>query len=139
MKTGYTIIEHPADLGIEAGGDSLAGAFIQAARGLMSVIVDQDSVESKTSKNIHITADDKEQLLVKWLSEILYLYDGRKFISKEFQIILLSETELSAVAFGESISESKHRMRIDVKAITYHQLVVEEKNGGGMVRVFLDI
>ncbi|MBI5020067.1 MAG: archease [Ignavibacteriales bacterium] len=139
MKRGYSIIEHPADLGIEANGNSLADAFIQAALGLMSVIVDPDSVESIISKNIHITADDKEQLLVKWLSEILYLYDGKKFISKEFQILLFDDVELNGIAIGEPFSASKHKMRVDVKAITYHQLVVEKNDERGKVRVFLDI
>ncbi|MBA4311918.1 MAG: archease [Chlorobiaceae bacterium] len=139
MQTGYIIIEHPADLGIEASGESLVDAFIQAAHGLISIIVDPATIDSISSEHIHIVADDKEQLLVKWLSEILYLYDGRKFLSKEFRISLLNETELKAVASGEFISESKHKMRMDVKAVTYHQLVVEENMNGGKVRVFLDI
>ncbi len=42
---GYRIIEHPADMGIEAHGDTLQAVFEYLARGLMSVIVDPSSID----------------------------------------------------------------------------------------------
>jgi SHS2 domain-containing protein len=139
MKACYTLIEHPADLGIEAKGETLTLAFIQVAYGLISVIVDPSTVDLKLSEHIHLFAEDEEQLLVKWLSEILYLYDGKKFMTGEIQIELRDQKELKAIVRGEYFSESKHKTRMDVKAVTYHQLVVKEKNGEGFIRVFLDI
>ncbi len=50
MEAGYLILDHPADLGIEARGRTLAEAFEQAARGLISVIVDPDSVRSNPGR-----------------------------------------------------------------------------------------
>jgi SHS2 domain-containing protein len=135
----YKILDHPADIGIEACGSNLAEAFSSAAAGLMSVILDLSTVSPTEEKEIVVTADDEEQLLVKWLSEILYLYDGRRFVCREFEISGFEPTCLHAVVRGEEFSESKHRTKIDVKAVTYHQLLVEEKEGEGLVRVFLDI
>jgi SHS2 domain-containing protein len=139
MNKEFKILDHPADLGIEARGPTLAEAFSTAAVGLMSVILDLSTVSPKEEKEIIVTAGDVEQLLVKWLSEILYLYDGRRFVCKEFAIHRLEPTGLRAVVRGEEFSEAKHRTKLDVKAITYHQLLVEEKNDGGLIRVYVDI
>jgi SHS2 domain-containing protein len=139
MNKEFKILDHPADLGIEARGSTLAEAFSSAAIGLMSVILDLSAVSPADEKEIIVTAGDVEQLLVKWLSEILYLYDGRRFISKEFIIHDFEPTRLRAVVRGENFSEAKHRTRLEVKAITYHQLLVEEKIEGGLVRFYVDI
>jgi SHS2 domain-containing protein len=139
VRPGYHVIDHPADLGIEAFGGNLIEAFEQAGLGLMSVILDVDSVEPKESRQLALQASDLEHLLVKWLTEILYLYDGERFAGGRFQISELSPQDLRAKVTGESFSEKKHETRLDVKAITYHQLSVEQNEEGGRVRVFLDI
>ena len=139
MQSGYTILEHPADLGIEAHGKTLAEAFEQAAIGMMSVILDLSSVECHELQKIELHADDLEQLLVRWLGDILYRYDGQKFVSKECTIQRLTTSELIAIVRGEHFSSEKHRTKLDVKAITYHQLLIREDERGGYVKFFLDI
>jgi SHS2 domain-containing protein len=76
---------------------------------------------------------------VKWLSEVLYLYDGQEFLVSDVTIERLTSCELEAVATGEIADERKHSFKTDVKAITYHQLKVEEREDGCVVRVFVDI
>ena len=136
---GYVLLDHPADLGIEAFGKNLAGAFEQAALALMSVILETGKIDCKQSKVIVLEGVDWEHLLVKWLTEVLYLYDGQGFASGHFVISELSSTRLEATVDGEPFDERKHAPRLDVKAITYHQLLVEEVAPGARVRVFLDI
>jgi SHS2 domain-containing protein len=139
MKAGFRILEHPADVGIEATGASLKEAFEQAALGLLSMITDIDSVDTSEERYIQLKGSDIQNLLVKWLSEILYLYDGENFLVGEVEIESISPTRLEAIVRGESVNEARHPMKIDIKAITYHQLKVLEKNDGCVVRVFFDI
>jgi SHS2 domain-containing protein len=139
MSSGFTFLEHPADVGIEAKGRTLPEAFEKAAEGLMSVIIDLTTIESRQEKTISLEAFDREQLLVRWLSEILYLYDGQKFLSREIHITEFSPTKLFAFVKGEPFDMKKHHTKLDVKAVTYHQLVVQEDNTGAYVRVYLDI
>jgi protein archease len=136
---GFDLIDHPADLGIEARGKTMAQAFEQAATGLMSVILDLSSVEALVSRELTLEASDLEHLVVKWLAEVLYLYDGGKFVSKEFSVIELRGDCLRATVLGETFVAEKHVTRLDVKAVTYHQLLVEETNAACRIRVFLDI
>ena len=135
----FQLIDHPADLGIEAQGESLSEAFEQAAVGLMSVILDLSSVEPLMSKEVTLQGSGLEHLLVKWLSEVLYLYDGEKFVGRDFSICELRDDFLRATVRGEQFVADKHTTRLDVKAVTYHQLLVEQTTGAGRVRVFLDI
>jgi len=139
MHSGYKIVEHPSDLGIEAYGASLAEAFQNAAVGLMSVILDVSLVEPQESRIVELEANDVEQLLVRWLSEILYFYDGKHFVPSEFSVSTLTPKSLTALIRGEPFSATMHRTKLDVKAVTYHQLIVRKEQDGAYVRVFLDI
>ncbi|MBI5216017.1 MAG: archease [Ignavibacteriae bacterium] len=139
MKPGFTILEHPADMGIEATGETLAQAFEQAAMGMMSIILDVSTVEKKDTRTINLRAGDIEQLLVKWLTEILYLYDGQQFVPCSFSIQKLSETNLEAKINGEQLQQEKHRTKLDVKAVTYHQLSIKHSVNDVTLTVFLDI
>lgn len=135
----YSILEHPADLGIEARGQSLSEAFEEAAIALSSIIADLDSVSIAIDRLLTVEARDVESLLVRWLSELLYLYDGEGFLCKEVQIQQFSPTRMEAKVRGEWYAEGKHHMKLDVKAITYHQLEIKEGPDGCSVRVYLDI
>ena len=139
MNAGFTILDHPADLGVEARGRDLPEAFRQAAAGLMSIIVDPLTVTSRETRLIVLDAGDVHQLLIRWLSELLYLYDGQRFISSDFVMDHLTTTTLRAHVAGEHFAPERHRMRLDVKAVTYHQLEVREEADGTAVRVFLDV
>ncbi|MBI3586075.1 MAG: archease [Ignavibacteriales bacterium] len=139
MKEGFHIIEHPADIGIEACGNSLKDVFEFTALGLISVIVEPTTVDPIEQRFVRLVASDAENLLVKWLSEVLYLYDGQNFLMADVSIEHISTNELEAVITGEPVNERKHEFKLDVKAITYHQLKVVQEKENWLVRVFLDI
>jgi len=138
-RRGYEILEHPADLGISARGESMQEAFEEAAKGLTAIILDPATIRPQTALPVSITASDREQLLVRWLSEVLYLFDGKRFPCAEFTIHELGPTWLVATVRGEDLDASRHHTRLDVKAVTYHQLDIQEFAGQSRVRVFLDI
>jgi SHS2 domain-containing protein len=139
MEPGFHILEHPADVGIEATGVDLKDAFRQAALGMVSVIVDPLTISPSVTKEIIIDGIDAENLLVRWLSEILFLYDGEDFLVGEIRFDEFAPTLLKALVKGEAVSAVKHLLRTDVKAVTYHQVHVSQNAEGATVRVFLDI
>jgi len=138
-KAGYHILEHPSDLGIEASGRTVGEAFEQAALGLISVIAESENIESLDERKVTVQAQDYENLLVKWLSEILYLYDGEDYLLKEAKVESISPRKLIARVSGEKYDPEKHKLKMDVKAVTYHQLSIEMSDTITTVRVFLDI
>jgi SHS2 domain-containing protein len=139
MQRGFVILDHPSDLGIEARGASLSEAFCEAAKGMMSVIVDSTSAGSEERRVIRLAGADREQLLVKWLSEILYLYDGERIVPEQFIIEELTTTQLAGEIRGTILSSGVHSAKLDVKAVTYHQLEIVSNSREHIVRVYLDI
>jgi SHS2 domain-containing protein len=139
VSDGYAIVEHPSDLGIEASAGSMEEAFAFAAEGLMAVMVDPSTVVGRESRAIGLPAMDEERLLVRWLGEVLYLFDGEGFVSSAFTVRGASRSGLEASALGEPADPRRHRLRLDVKAVTYHGVSVKRSAGRCEVRVFLDI
>ncbi len=139
MDVQYRILEHPADLGIEAWGKNIGEAFENAVLGLISTLVDPVGIDKRETKSLLLSATDYEGILVRLLSEVLYLYDGEGFLTSRADIRRLTPTMLEGQLAGETFDERKHTPKLDVKAITYHQISVQERSDGARVVVFLDI
>ncbi|MBI4336568.1 MAG: archease [Chloroflexi bacterium] len=136
---GYRLLEHTADVGVEATGGDLKEAFANAAQGMFSVITDLESVQERQSRTLAVTAGDRGALLVEFLNEANFIFEVEKLLFKRFQVEELTETALRATGYGEHLDPVRHPVHCVVKAATYHQLVVEAKDGSARVRVFLDI
>lgn len=135
---GFEVIEHTADVGIIAHGETLAEVFASAATGMMSFMILLSEVQSSESRRVVAEADDREALLVAWLNELLLLLNGEGFIPRDFRITELSETRLVAEVSGEPVDPQRHRFHLDVKAATYHMLEIA-RNDGWHARIIFDV
>jgi SHS2 domain-containing protein len=135
----FKILEHTADIGIIAYGEGINQAFINAAKGLFSLIIDPIEVSARKTWEIAVTAPDREALLVNWLNELIYLLDAEGVLFKDFEIIEITETALKAKGYGEKINTKKHHLKREVKAATYHQLKIEQTTDGWRAQVIFDI
>jgi SHS2 domain-containing protein len=138
METEFEVLDHTADVGIEAYGADDGKAFANAARGMFSLMVDLETVRETQHRDIEVTAPDQESLLVAWLSELLYLFDAQNLLFRRFDISLLAETGVRARAYGEPVDRSRHEIKIGVKAVTFHMLSIV-RSDGTRVRVLFDI
>jgi len=122
----YELIEHTADIGVKAFGSSVSDAFSHAAQAMFDLMTDNSKIDEKGEYNIELDAPDQEQLLVDWLSELLYIHDVDGFVFSRFEVSL-NNNHLSAKIYGESFNTNKHKIGMEIKAVTYHMLTVEEK------------
>ena len=125
----FEIIDHTADVGIMAYGKDEKEVFATAAYAMFSLIAELDGVNDVLCREIEVTADDKEALLVAWLNELLYLFDVENIIFNGFEVTSLDEHRLRANACGEKVDPLRHRLKTQVKGATYHMLKVEKGNG----------
>jgi SHS2 domain-containing protein len=133
----YELIEHTADVGVKAYGKTIAEAFEHAAKGMFDIITDESMIDPVGQYDIQLEAPDLEQLLVDWLSKLLFLNDAQDLVFGKFQVTLTGN-QLSASVFGEKYDTKKHGMGVEIKAVTYHMLQVQEKNPI-FVQVLFDI
>jgi len=134
----FEVIEHTADVGIVARGRTLPEVFANAAAGMLSFIISPEAVRPVESRDVAVSADDREGLLVAWLNELLLLLNGEGFIPREFRIEQLEATRLEAEVVGEPVDPGRHRFRLDVKAATYHRLEIGHDRGW-YARVIFDV
>ena len=128
MKEPYEFIDHTADIAIKASGKTLAEAFENAAKGMFDIITDKSEIESVGQYGIELEAPDLEQLLVDWLSELLFINTSQNLVFGFFKVELdEKKKKLSAKIFGEKYDISKHKIGVEIKAVTYHMLEVRNK------------
>lgn len=136
----YREFDHTGDLGLEITGADLASLFRNSALALGDLLYDPSRVDPAEEIGILVRGGDTADLLVRFLAEVLYLFDVRGFQSCGFEFPRLGETELRALARGEPIDPDRHRLRQSVKAVTYHQAEVRRTPAGAWrARVILDV
>lgn len=135
----YIIIDHTADIGIDVFGDTLQDLFSNAGFALFDIITDLSTVECKVKHSLNIVGVDKEQLLVNWLSELLFLHDVKNLLFKNFCVNQLSDYQLNADVSGEVFDEKRHIIKTEVKAVTYHNLSIIQKDQQWKARIIFDL
>jgi len=135
----FRVLEHMADVGFEAFGATREQLFANAGRALFHLIVDPDAVEAREQVSLALEARETTELLVDWLSEILYLWDAEGWLFCNFGMHKLTDRSLSADARGERFDPVRHPIKLLVKAITYHQLALERNPEGWRCRVYVDV
>lgn len=135
----WETFEHDADVGLVIRGSDGPEVFAEAGRALFSLVCDLDAVEERERYPLAGEADSVEPLLVDWLNDLVFLFQGRDVVCRRFSFLAWSERAYSAEAFGEPVDPPRHSPRDLVKAATYHGLSVEPSADGLEARVILDV
>jgi SHS2 domain-containing protein len=135
----FEILEHTADIGFRARARTLPELFEACAGALVSIALDPGHVMQRESYPIEAAGDDTESLLVNWLSEVLWLLDGRTLALGRFRVTAIEPGRLIGHAVGEPRDPERHRAKLMVKGVTYHQLKIVQEENGWYAEVFLDV
>ncbi|MFH2137692.1 MAG: archease [Candidatus Omnitrophota bacterium] len=141
QRKKFEIIEHTADIGLRAFGKNKKELFLNAAQGMFSIIADQKPKPKKGQPEevkVLVTANNAEELLVSWLSELLSLADIKRGVASQIRITKLSGIELKAsIAFTRL--EHNYEAVTEIKAVTYHQLKITRVNNSWQAEVIFDV
>lgn len=139
MDKAFEVIDHTADTGIIAYGADVKELFSNAALALFSLITEPQSVEEKLHLDLEVGSEDRDSLLVEWLNELIYLFDVKHILCSRFNIESLTDNELKATCYGEDFDPMRHKIKIGVKAATYHMLKLEKTGDGYKAQIIFDI
>ncbi len=143
MSKGYEFLPHTADVYVAAYGKTLEEAFANAAKALLEVMTDPNSVEVKTWREIEVEGFDLESLLYNWLEELLFYFDSEGLLFSEVQVEKITKEDgkyvLKARVGGEPFNPEKHESRTLVKAATYHLMEILKDEKGYTLKFVLDI
>jgi SHS2 domain-containing protein len=135
----YRQLPHTADLAWRLWGDSLPELFENVGRALSATLTDRRYLRRRATRDVSLTAIDREALLVDWLNHLLYLFDVDGFLGRDFQVESLTPERLEARVTGESFDPARHPARTGIKAATFHQLSIVPVKGGWQATVVLDL
>jgi len=135
----YKVLDHTADLGIRVWGISLQELFSNAASAMYEQITDIDRIQPSMSKKVKAQGLDRDELLKNWLSELLYYLHTKDIVFCSFKIDNLTDTGINSIAAGGEISRDIHVLKHEIKAITFHNLKIEESNNRLETDIIFDI
>ncbi len=117
----------------------MAELFSNAARGMFAIIGCLDTIRPSKEFLVKADADSIENLLVNWLSELLYLSATQGILFCRFDIGQIDQQHISATALGEPIDQSRHELYTEIKAVTYYDLKVAKAGQIWVARVLFDV
>jgi len=135
----YKLFDHTADLGVEIYGKTVNELFANAAFSVFDIMTDLKHVTPTMERKIVVEGEGWEDLLVNYLREILYMFNGEGLLLKESSIQKIDSRHLEGKVKGERFDLSKHRINTEIKAVTYHQVTVKETPDGWVGRVIFDV
>lgn len=124
----YKLLEHTADALVEVKGRDLNERFGNAAYAMFDLMTDLSKVRPKGELRVKLAAENREQLLVDFLQELLYAHDTQDVVFCEFEVKTDGRT-LEAVVRGEKFDGTRHTKRSLVKGVTYHRLEFNDRSG----------
>lgn len=126
---GFRFLDHTADLAVEVTAPSLPSLFAEAARAFADCVTDIDALAPRQRLNVHLTASELDELLIEFLHELLFRFEGGGFLPCRALVSLDDRTEkgwqLQARLEGEPLDLDRHPYRTQIKGVTWHGLVLE--------------
>ncbi len=138
-STRFEPIDHTADVGYLLFAPTLTELFAVAGQALFDAITELGSIQTYQRKTIAVHAADREALLVAWLSELNFICLTEFLLFARFEIQSLSETQVTAIVYGEKIDLQRHEIKTEIKAVTYHGLYLRETELGWKAQVIFDV
>ena len=124
----YRLLEHTADAMVEVHGKTMGEMFGNAAYALFDQITDVTKVLPTGEIKLILSAESREQLVVDFLQELLFIHDTENIVLCQFEVKTDGKI-LEAVVKGEEFDEDRHPKRSVVKGVTYHKLEFDDEKG----------
>lgn len=130
--------EHTGDIGIELTAPTRGELFQRAAIALASLLVETSSVEQAEQREVAIAAGTDSDLMHDLLTELLCLFTVEGFVWSDASV-KEADGSLRVTLRGERFDPARHPFRGEIKAVTYHQLMVASSPDGWRARVIFDV
>ncbi len=131
-----------ADIGLSVEADSVPELFQAAAEGMFTIILGAGSVAVDTfSRTVTLQAESADQLLIDWLSELIYLFDAERIIPVAYHLTVAADGtvrlhgDLKCRHFDPDGERAEH----EIKAVTYYMLRITKEGNRYRCHVVFDL
>ena len=105
----------------------------------MDLIAGINNIQPLNKQEITVEGIDPNDLIIRWLNELIYIFAVKKMLFSKFEIIDLSDLKLHCKAYGELLDEEKHSVKEEIKAATYHNLTIEKLDNKYTATIIFDV
>ena len=132
-----------ADVAFEAWGATQEELFIASASALLRTMVEApEAVARQQELTFRLEDEALDMLLWAFLQELIFYKDARRLLLHADTVEIEEEEgvfRLKAQVSGEKIAVDRHRLLVDVKAVTLHCFRVVYEEGCWKAVVVLDV
>jgi SHS2 domain-containing protein len=138
-QSKYRITKHQNELAVRITGNSQADLFVNSGLALFDVMADVDKIEVKERLPLEVEGADRDELIVNWLRELLYLYQGSAYLLKDFDIREVKDTVVKAEVGGEKLDPDRHEVKQEITAVAYHQSHMQKTGDQWIAQVIFEV
>jgi len=128
------------DICFTAEAETLPKLLEACAMATISTMTDASKIKPTERHNITVHANALDDLLIDWLSELIFLKDSESFLPGRFRVRCpeVPSFHLQALVEGEPIDRGRHKMNANIKTATYHELEIGKVGDVWRARVSLE-
>ena len=138
-QKNYRITTHQNELAVRIVGNSQADLFANSGFALFDVISDIDKIEAAERLSLEVEGSDRDDVMVNWIRELLYLYQGGGYLLKEFKINEVNDTSVKAEVAGEKIDPDRHEIKQEIAAVAFHKSRMQKTGNRWIAQVIFEI
>lgn len=131
---GFEEISHTADWSVHVWAEDLAALFAESARAMNSLAGVETDPSPRVKRTFESEGMDAESLLVAFLSELVYYQEQENLAFDLFELQVETRKLKAAMEGGEIVTVDKA-----IKAVTYHNLKVEQTERGFETTLVFDV
>lgn len=117
-------LDHTADLGFTVEAATEAEVLEAAALTLVDLMTDRTRVVERERQVVEVQGDDRVELLVALLGELVFLLDARDLVPRRVSLLRHEPGRATMAVFGEPFRD-EDQLEAHVKAVTYHNAEVK--------------
>lgn len=135
----FEFLGHTADIRLRVYGKDFESLFMNAAKGLYSLMECRYADgQDKEATEVEVSADSAENLLVRFLNELIYYAEVKKSGGE----ILVSAVKKLKKKYCLRFKIERRKIKAlgrEVKAATYHNMKIEQEEGFLSVSLIFDV
>ncbi|NIQ95610.1 MAG: archease [Desulfuromonadales bacterium] len=135
----FHLLEHTADIGIEAIADEREGLAEQSGLGLRLLLFSNATAEPLHTEEISAEGNSSEETLVNWLNELLFLMADKEHVPAKIEIFHFAENRITGRVSGEPLDPDRHQVVREIKAVTHHQASIDHDGTSWRAIIYLDL
>jgi SHS2 domain-containing protein len=120
-------------------GNSQADLFTNSAFALFDVMTDIANVETKESIPLEVEGSDRDDLMVNWMRELLYLYQASGYLLRDFKIFEVKDTSVKAEVSGEKIDPDRHEIKQEITTVAFHKSRMEKTGNQWIAQLIFEL